>query len=370
MNHDDTTQMSDEEISDALADLSGERYNPHVRLDEPGEDDCVVERIEMDFAIPVYLTHRHQRMLHDLAGEICDYPPNIPLAGVHWPSGYGSKPRWSKADVRFLGKDAKQIDPDAPESGEPTFDDTVLFLETSARGFVSDEERKRKVEARVQTGAASKPDSVVESEQHVVLTCVYCGHQYPPGTPAAMHPILTEHIAQCDKHPMRAVVEERDELRARLDKIAATLEKAVCTEGCDKGVVLLSEHGATHIERIDGRDVQVYDHEHFSPLGDALIAAWELARNDAFAARVNQDTQAVAEEAASPPDLSRVQSGWASPEAVDEMRIAVTNLRAALHFIADLTGEALETARVGTGEEIALRHAHRRAKDALEGRTQ
>lgn len=256
MNHDDTTQMSDEEISDALADLSGERYNPHVRLDEPGEDDCVVERIEMDFAIPVYLTHRHQRMLHDLAGEICDYPPNIPLAGVHWPSGYGSKPRWSKADVRFLGKDAKQIDPDAPESGEPTFDDNhILFLETSARGFVSDEERKRKVEARVQPGAAFKPDSVVESEQHVVLTCVYCGHAYPPGTPAAMHPILTEHIAQCDKHPMMAVVHERDRLRK------------------------------------------------------------------------------------------------------------------ALEFIAELTGESLETARVGTGEEVSLRHSWRRATEALQDRS-
>lgn len=207
-------------------------------------------------------------------------------------------------------------------------------------------------------------------KQQVVLTCVYCGHTYPPGTLAAMHPLLTAHVERCEKHPMRAVVEERNRLLARLNKIAITLETAVCTDGCDKGVVLLSDHGTTHVEHIDRRGVQVYDHEYFSPLGDALIAAWELARNDAFAARVNQDTQAVAEEAASPPDLSRVQSGWASPEAVDEMRIAVTNLRAALHFIADLTGEALETARVGTGEEIALRHAHRRAKDALEGRTQ
>lgn len=35
-----------------------------------------------------------------------------------------------------------------------------------------------------------------------VLTCVYCGHQYPDGTPAAKHAALTEHIQKCEKHPM------------------------------------------------------------------------------------------------------------------------------------------------------------------------
>lgn len=42
----------------------------------------------------------------------------------------GSKPIFSKADCRFLGK---PVDPDAPESGEPTFDDEVLHIETAAR---------------------------------------------------------------------------------------------------------------------------------------------------------------------------------------------------------------------------------------------
>ena len=36
-----------------------------------------------------------------------------------------------------------------------------------------------------------------------VLTCVYCGHQYPDGTPAAKHELLTEHIKVCESHPMR-----------------------------------------------------------------------------------------------------------------------------------------------------------------------
>lgn len=36
-----------------------------------------------------------------------------------------------------------------------------------------------------------------------VVTCVYCGHEYPDGTPAAKSELLTAHIKTCPKHPMR-----------------------------------------------------------------------------------------------------------------------------------------------------------------------
>jgi len=49
-----------------------------------------------------------------------------------------------------------------------------------------------------------------------ILTCVYCGHEYPQDTPAHGDKVLTDHIAGCEKHPMRAVVEQRDKLRAAL----------------------------------------------------------------------------------------------------------------------------------------------------------
>jgi hypothetical protein len=35
------------------------------------------------------------------------------------------------------------------------------------------------------------------------LTCVYCGHAYPEGTPPHGSQILTDHIKVCEKHPMR-----------------------------------------------------------------------------------------------------------------------------------------------------------------------
>lgn len=38
-----------------------------------------------------------------------------------------------------------------------------------------------------------------------ILTCVYCGQEYPAGTPASGADVeaLTQHIKKCEKHPMR-----------------------------------------------------------------------------------------------------------------------------------------------------------------------
>lgn len=49
-----------------------------------------------------------------------------------------------------------------------------------------------------------------------VLTCVYCGHEYPQDSPSWGHGVLTTHVRACEAHPMRKVVEDRDRLRAAL----------------------------------------------------------------------------------------------------------------------------------------------------------
>ena len=41
-----------------------------------------------------------------------------------------------------------------------------------------------------------------------VVTCVYCGHEYPNGTPTSQNEKLTEHIRVCEKHPMRAIEQQ------------------------------------------------------------------------------------------------------------------------------------------------------------------
>ena len=49
-----------------------------------------------------------------------------------------------------------------------------------------------------------------------VLTCVYCGHEYPQDTPAWGEQVLTEHIKVCEKHPMRQLEADKDRLRKAL----------------------------------------------------------------------------------------------------------------------------------------------------------
>lgn len=66
-----------------------------------------------------------------------------------------------------------------------------------------------------------------------------------------------------------------DELRRRLAAIRDALAKIVISEGEDAGVILLSSDSTTHYaEQAKG---QVYDHENFSPLGDALVNLARLA---------------------------------------------------------------------------------------------
>lgn len=51
-----------------------------------------------------------------------------------------------------------------------------------------------------------------------ILTCVYCGHEYPAGTPASGLDVsaLTDHIRVCEKHPMREAEQKITMLRRAL----------------------------------------------------------------------------------------------------------------------------------------------------------
>ena len=49
-----------------------------------------------------------------------------------------------------------------------------------------------------------------------VLTCVYCGMEYPEGTPPHGSKVLTDHIKVCEKHPMREAEQKIKRLRSAL----------------------------------------------------------------------------------------------------------------------------------------------------------
>lgn len=87
-----------------------------------------ITAIEVAFAIPVELTDDQERRLYALVDEIAR--ANAPAGHVHWLSAMGLKPQFSQADARFLGKIA---DAGAPPTGEPTFDASILSLETYCR---------------------------------------------------------------------------------------------------------------------------------------------------------------------------------------------------------------------------------------------
>lgn len=58
-----------------------------------------------------------------------------------------------------------------------------------------------------------------------VLTCVYCGMQYPQDTPAWGSDVLTEHIKICPKHPMRQAEATIEKLRSALIGLVGAGEK-------------------------------------------------------------------------------------------------------------------------------------------------
>lgn len=102
-----------------------------------------IQRIEVDFALPVSLTDDEQRQLCALIQQIAKR--HEPDGWVHWQSGVGSKPNLSQADCRFMGK---PVNPNAPEVGEPTWDDSIFYIETTAREAYPEEIARKKAEGQ------------------------------------------------------------------------------------------------------------------------------------------------------------------------------------------------------------------------------
>jgi len=74
-----------------------------------------------------------------------------------------------------------------------------------------------RIAALCQIGANRTRDEIAARFHRQTLTCAYCGHEYPNGTPAAKHATLDQHIRECPQHPMRQVEDERDEALRKLD---------------------------------------------------------------------------------------------------------------------------------------------------------
>lgn len=100
----------------------------------------MVNRIEITFGRDVEIHDPEYQELMKIVGRICD--KNCPEGWAFWPIGCGFKPLWSKRDAAFLGVECA---PDAPEGGEPSFDESVFTVECASRELYPEEiERKKK----------------------------------------------------------------------------------------------------------------------------------------------------------------------------------------------------------------------------------
>lgn len=101
------------------------------------------------------------------------------------------------------------------------------------------------------------------------------GSALAPATGSAVE--LPHFYAYSGETPPRKLWDEDDMrdyaaavLKRRLVEIRDAIENIAVVKGEDSGVILLSDEGPTKWD--EQRQVNVYQHEHFSPLGDAMVA--------------------------------------------------------------------------------------------------
>jgi hypothetical protein len=110
----------------------------------------------------------------------------------------------------------------------PLLLDEVARLSGELAALKAENERLRKERERIQ-------------QAECVLTCVFCAHEYPPGTPTANHKRLREHVAVCPDHPAAVFRAERDALQAKIDAVL---------EACNETHRRKDEAGYTAVARI------------------------------------------------------------------------------------------------------------------------
>ncbi len=126
--------MSDVQLG--TFDMIGRHYRSAFAIAQASgesEEECdtvsKIERIEVDFAVPVELSHAQMTTLSEVIQDIAK--SNEPEGHVHWQFGAGSKPMFSDADYAAF-PDLKGGRSGQPK-GEPTFDDSVLHFSTACR---------------------------------------------------------------------------------------------------------------------------------------------------------------------------------------------------------------------------------------------
>ncbi len=91
----------------------------------------------------------------------------------------------------------------------------------------------------------SHPEDLKEPKR--VLTCVYCGMEYPQDTPSWGDKVLTDHIKVCEKHPMKKVCDDYAKVRKALVGLVGEDTK----EGLDGMEVMLRALPIPDVDRMN-----------------------------------------------------------------------------------------------------------------------
>lgn len=111
--------------------------------------------------------------------------------------------------------------------------------------------------------------SVMVPESGTEILCMLCAHVKPWGV---FHEPTGAAVCRECRDGAR-LAPQLASLEAKILAAREILATIVCTEHPDDGVVLLSNDGPCHWD--EELKCQVYDHDHFSPLGDALMKLWK-----------------------------------------------------------------------------------------------
>jgi hypothetical protein len=122
----------------------------------------MITKIEIEFELPIELSDEEMQWLDKFCGRICKR--ECPDGWAFWSAGFGSRPNFSQADQRFLGK---EVDPNAPAAGEPTWDDTVYHIDCAARELYPEEIEARKQKAMKAEERAARWDAKLAHWLHV-----------------------------------------------------------------------------------------------------------------------------------------------------------------------------------------------------------
>lgn len=103
-------------------------------------------------------------------------------------------------------------------------DDYFRGTEAVVEHAVADAEKRAQVHLALRVRAEAERDEAREwvermQQEARVLTCVYCGHAYEPGTPTHGTQTLTDHIKVCEKHPLRQAENRAQDLLKALEWI-------------------------------------------------------------------------------------------------------------------------------------------------------